>query len=295
MNRIGIFVNETKPKAKEVASELHMLIENKGGKAFLEENMAKVLGLHEKGLSLSQFAEKVDLVFVIGGDGTLLGIARELAAYSLPILGFNVGNMGFLSEAEPDDLSGAVDRVLAGNYCIEKRFMLHTEVIRAGNVMKSGIALNDVGIAKGSFSRMITCNVQMDGRLIGTYSGDGVIVSTPTGSTAYSLSCGGPLVFPGIQALLLTPICPHTLTARPMVLPPESVLDIHVSARHCELEATLDGQVGFCLQSGDLVRVKRANHHTLLVKWKERSFFDVVRKKLQASEQEASDESAKTY
>ncbi|SFJ30746.1 NAD(+)/NADH kinase [Thermoflavimicrobium dichotomicum] len=280
MKTIGITMNLSKHHAYSVACQLIDLLEKKNVPFYLEKEMAEQLKYHRAGIVLEEFPQKVDVVFVLGGDGTLLGVARQLAKYDLPILGINVGNLGFLSEAEPSDLSTAVDRILNGDYCIEKRLMLDAELIRDGKVIERDIAFNDIGIAKGSFSRMITCRVHMDGLYLGTYSGDGVIVSTPTGSTAYSLSCGGPIVWPGIHTILLTPICPHTLTSRPMVLPKDGILEVQVNATHNEMGLTIDGQVGYSLQSGDVIRIQGSACYTQLIKWKERSFFEVVRKKL---------------
>lgn len=281
MLTVGIIVNPEKPKAHDVASQLLHLLEEKKVKVYIEPEVAERFNRLEIQLTKEQFPHHVQMIFVLGGDGTLLGIARQFAPYDIPILGINVGYLGFLSEAEPEDLSSAVDRLLDGDYYIEERLMLEAEMIRDGKVLKHGIALNDVGIAKGSFSRMIDSSVYMDGMFVGKYSGDGVIISTPTGSTAYSLSCGGPIVSPDIQTILLTPICPHTLTSRPMVLPAESILEVKVFAHHTEMGVTIDGQLGYELQSGDIVRIQRSKHRTQLIKWKERSFFEVVRKKLQ--------------
>ncbi|MBA4600918.1 NAD(+)/NADH kinase [Thermoactinomyces sp. AMNI-1] len=281
MKTIGIKVNRYKPKAFQVAEKMKQELEKRGVTVYFEPDIATEMGYPELGLAFQQFAEYVEVVFVLGGDGTLLGVAREIAKYRLPILGFNLGNLGFLSEAETGDLSVAIDRVLSGNYVIERRLMIEAEVIRDGEVIESGVALNDVGIAKGSFGRMITCITYMDGVYLDTYSGDGIIVSTPTGSTAYSLACGGPIVYPGIQTLLLTPICSHTLTSRPMVLPSESVIEIQVTAVHKEMGITIDGQIGYDLKEGDVVRVKRSKDFALLIKWQDRSFFEVVRQKLQ--------------
>jgi NAD+ kinase len=281
MRTIGIMANQSKPTAITVAKKLIDLIEYKGAIVFLDLDLARVTGQESKGIELDDFPIHVDCTFVLGGDGTLLGVARKLAGSRIPILGINLGYLGFLSEAEPEDLSASVDRILAGEYCVEKRLMLEAEVIRQDEVVKKGISLNDIGIAKGSFSRMITCKVKMDETYIGTYSGDGVIISTPTGSTAYSLSCGGPIVWPGLECILLTPICPHTLASRPMVLPANSTLEIEVAANHNEIGVTIDGQEGFTLESGDIVRVQQSLCSTHLIKWKERSFFEVIRKKLQ--------------
>lgn len=293
MKTIGILVNKGKPKAYVVASELASLLEQRNAGICLEPEIAKEIGRPDLSLEAERFPERADLLFVLGGDGTLLGIARRFAPYRLPILGINLGNLGFLSEAEPEDLSMAVDRVLAGDYYIEDRMMLDAEVVRDGQVLEKSVAFNDVGIAKGSFGRMITTEVSLDGAYLGTFSGDGVIVSTPTGSTAYSLSAGGPIVWPGLKMILLTPICPHTLTSRPMVLPGESEVVITVSATHEDLGVTIDGQRGFRLQVNDQIRVRGSKCITSLIKWKERSFFEVVRKKLQGEQIECEDETDK--
>lgn len=281
MTTIGLAINRGKPNARVVARELLYLLEKHGAKVFIEEGVAEGLGRPDIALPLNQFPEQADMVFVLGGDGTLLGIARKFARYHIPILGFNLGHLGFLSEAEPDSLEHAVDNVLNGEYSIEERMMLSTEVIREGRSLEQSCALNDVGIAKGSFSRLITNTVYVDDHYLGTYSGDGVIVSSPTGSTAYSLSAGGPIVSPSVDMLLVTPVCPHTLNARPIVLSAEDCLYIRVSATHEDIGLTIDGQLGFKLKVDDIIRVRRAPYSTLLVKWKESSFFEVVRKKLQ--------------
>ncbi|MFD1395153.1 NAD(+)/NADH kinase [Kroppenstedtia eburnea] len=286
MKRFGILVNKGKPKARVVLKELVLLLEERGVEVWLEPEIAQSIERPDLSLAVDRFPDVVEIVFVLGGDGTLLGVARRFADSDIPILGFNLGNLGFLSEAEPDSLSTAVDRILSGDYYIEERLMLDAEVVRDGKVLERSVALNDVGIAKGSFSRMITGTVYMDGVYLGTYSGDGLIVSTPTGSTAYSLSCGGPIVWPGVQCILLTPICPHTLTARPMVLPADSTLEIRVSATHRDLGVTIDGQLGYRLKVDDVIRVAKSRHFTHLIKWEERDFFEVVRKKLQGEQDE---------
>ncbi|SDW54179.1 NAD+ kinase [Marininema mesophilum] len=286
MKTIGIIVNNSKPKARTILRELVMLLEERGAKVWVEPEMAIDMDRKDLSLVADQFSTCVELVFVLGGDGTLLGVARQLAGHGIPILGFNLGHLGFLSEAEPDSLSTAVDCVLSGNFYIEERLMLEAEVDRDGTVVEGGIALNDIGIAKGSFSRMIQGKVFLDGAYLGTYSGDGLIVSTPTGSTAYSLSCGGPIVWPSVPCILLTPICPHTLTSRPMVLPADGTLEIKVNTTHQDIALTIDGQQGFALQVDDVIRVRVSSHITSLIKWKERSFFEVVRKKLQGEQEE---------
>lgn len=280
MLTIGIKVNQAKPHARSVTLRLVQLLTKKGMRVFVEPEIASLISQPKLALEESQFPQYVNIIFVIGGDGTLLGVARKYAPYGLPVLGFNVGYLGFLSEAEPHDLEMAVERIQAADYCVEKRMMLQAQLYRNSQLLHEAIALNDVGIAKGSFSRMITCQVHMDGKAIGRYSGDGVLFSSPTGSTAYSLSCGGPIVWPEMEMILMTPICPHTLTARPTVLPGEADLRVEVEAEHQEMGMTIDGQEGFDLQSGDVIRICKSPHQTSLIKWKERSFFQVVRKKL---------------
>lgn len=280
MLTIGIKVNQEKPKAQIVLNQLVDLLEQKGVQVKIDSEVARQMGRDDLALPYADFPQHVGMIFVIGGDGTLLGAARKFASHHLPFLGFNVGNLGFLSEAEPHDLTVAVSRVINGDYYVEKRMMLQAELIRQGEVIEREVALNEVGIAKGSFSRMITCSLRMDGNPIGVYSGDGILLSTPTGSTAYSLSSGGPIVWPEIQTLLFTPICPHTLTARPMILPEDAILEVHVSAPHQEMGLTIDGQVGFDLHSEDVIRVSKSPYETQLIKWQERSFFHVLRQKL---------------
>lgn len=281
MTTIGLAINRGKPNARVVARELLFLLENRGAKVIIEQGIAEEMGRPDLSLRLSQFPEQVNMVFVLGGDGTLLGIARKFSQHDIPILGINLGHLGFLSEAEPDSLTNAVDKVLNGDYIIEERMMLQTQVIREGRTLEQSCALNDVGIAKGSFSRLITSTVFVDDIYLGTFSGDGMIVSSSTGSTAYSLSAGGPIVSPRVEVLLVTPVCPHTLNARPIVLSAEDYLHIRVSATHEDIGLTIDGQLGFKLKVDDIIRVRRAPYSTQLVKWKESSFFEVVRKKLQ--------------
>jgi NAD+ kinase len=280
MKTIGLAVNQAKPKAIPVTKELIRLIEEQGASVYVDSDVAALVDRKDRALHIEQFPGKVDLVFVLGGDGTLLGMARRLAPFGLPMLGINVGNLGFLSEAEPDDLKKAVCRVLNGDYALEKRMMLETCIEREGRIIQTAIGLNDIGIAKRSFGRMVTLRIFVDDMYVETYSGDGLIVSSPTGSTAYSLSCGGPIVSPHMQVILLTPICPHRLNTRPIVISGEQVVRVEVSASHHDIGVSVDGQIGFALSRNDTVIVKKARFETTLIKWKEREFFDVLRKKL---------------
>ncbi|MBO8170374.1 MAG: NAD(+)/NADH kinase [Bacillaceae bacterium] len=281
MKTIGLVINKGKPNAWVVAKELTFLLEEKQAGVYLEPTVAQYIGRGDLGMPLDDFHKHVDILFVLGGDGTLLGIARKFAPYDIPILGINLGHLGFLSEAEPDDLPHAVDQILDGDYYVEDRMMLETELIRKGKRLETFTAFNDVGIAKGSFSRIIRCAVYVEDLYLTTFSGDGVIVSSPTGSTAYSLSAGGPIVAPNVDCLLLTPVAPHSLVARPFVLSPDDEIRIQVDATHQDIGLTVDGQLGLELEVQDEIKIRRSPYITSLIKWKKRNFFSVVRKKLQ--------------
>lgn len=281
MKKIGIIANKGKPEARIVARELLYLLEARGARVFLEENIASDLGRAELRTTVEEIGSEADLICVLGGDGTLLGIARQLAGRSVPILGINLGTLGFLSEAEPEHLPHAVDNLLLGKYDIEERTMLEAKLVRKGKTLGTYTAMNDIGIAKGSFCRIIQCAVYLDEAYIATFSGDGVIVSTPTGSTAYSLSAGGPIVAPNVDMLLLTPVAPHSLTARPMVLSGNEVIRVEVDAVHQEMGLSIDGQFGYKLEGGDHIYIKKSPYVTPLVKWKPGGFFEAIRTKLQ--------------
>ncbi len=289
MLNVGIYVNPTKPHARDVAEELVSLLEKYGSLPVLETSTAEFLARPELALPLEQFYPRVELAFVLGGDGTLLSVARALAPFPIPILGINLGHLGFLSEAEPHNLAESVQQILSRQYIVEERMMLETQLFRRGRPTRSFHALNDVGIAKGSFSRMVTNKVLVNGMFLGKYSGDGVLISSPTGSTAYSLSAGGPIISPNVEVLLFTPIAPHTLTARPIVLAPDDVVEIEVLSDHEDLGLTVDGQLGVQLQCQDRILVKKSPYTTQLIKWRENTFFEVVREKLQRQSWEQED------
>jgi len=281
MKTIGLAINQTKPKAVEVAATLVRLIESQGAMAIADNQTAHLIGRPDVAVRLDVFRERADVLFVLGGDGTILGYARQFARTSLPMLGINLGHLGFLSEAEPEDLEGAVRKVLEGDYCLEERLMIEAEVVRGGNVvLRDLVSLNDIAISKDRFGRMVTCNVYVDDMYVDSYTGDGLLISTPTGSTAYSLSCGGPIVSPHIDVMLITPICPHTLHARSLVVAANQEVRVEVEANHPELILSVDGQIFHTLEKHDTVIVRQASYKTTLIKWRDREFYDVLRQKL---------------
>ncbi len=281
MTVIGLAINHSKPNAISVTERLVELIEQNGAQAIVDEKTAQAIHRPDLAMPLEQYPDHATFLFVLGGDGTILGFARQFAHTGLPILGINLGHLGFLSEAETEDLEGSVKRVLENNYCLETRLMLEAQVVRDGEVVLDQlIGLNEVGIAKGSFGKMVTNKVFVDDMYVDQYTGDGMLVSTPTGSTAYSLSCGGPIISPHIDVMLLTPICPHTLHARPLVVAADQHVRVEVTANHKELVLSIDGQIFHELKSGDNIHIRRSTYKTTLIKWRDREFYDVLRRKL---------------
>lgn len=225
------------------------------------------------------FQEDVDLIMTLGGDGTILGVARQVAEKGIPILGVNLGHLGFLTDLEIPDLFPALGKLLKGDYEIESRMMLAATVLREGSPLKDFIALNDVVINKGPISRIIKLETYLGSEYLATYRADGIIVASPTGSTAYSLSAGGPIVNPQLELMIVTPVCPHSLNARPFVLSDNQEIRIIMKTDTSDVMLTIDGQVGFPLKKNDSVVVRKADVYTKLVKVKKRSFSEVLRLK----------------
>lgn len=253
-------------------------LEKRGVQPLVLESTAEMLGCPQRGAGPHELAE-ADCLLSLGGDGTLLRAARLVADKGTPILGVNLGHLGFLTEIELNELFPSVERLLAGDFSIEERMMLQSHLWR-GERKTSFIALNDVVITKGAFSRMLKLEVYVGTDYLDTYTADGLIVSSPTGSTAYSLSAGGPLVSPELEVMILTPICPHTLYARPLVVPGDQEIHVKVYTAGAEVMLTVDGQQGMQLNHGDQVVTSRASIPTRLVRLRERSFYSLVREKL---------------
>jgi len=278
LQKIGLIANLNKPQVQPVALELMDWLEKRGVQALVLESTAEMLGCPQRGARPHELAE-VDCLLSLGGDGTLLRAARLVADKGTPILGVNLGHLGFLTEIELNELFPSVERLLAGNFRIEERMMLQSHLWR-GERKISFIALNDVVITKGAFSRMLKLEVYVGTDYLDTYTADGLIVSSPTGSTAYSLSAGGPLVSPELEVMILTPICPHTLYARPLVVPGDRAIHVKVYTAGAEVMLTVDGQQGMHLNHGDEVVTSRASTPARLVRLGERSFYNLVREKL---------------
>jgi NAD+ kinase len=225
-------------------------------------------------------AERADLIVVLGGDGTLLSVARLVGGSGVPILGVNLGHLGFLTATTLGAMYPTLEQVLRGDHAAEARMMLTASVSRDGTVTSEHLALNDLVVSKGPQGRMIDLEVCADGQLMTAYRADGLIIATPTGSTAYNLSAGGPILFPTMDAFVLTPICSHTLTNRPIVLPPTAVVELRLLADVPDVALWLDGQPGGTVTPKDLVRIGRAEARIRLIRDPEKTCFQVLRAKL---------------
>jgi len=280
---VGICLKPAQPQAAGSLRGLLKWLAERGLAVVLDEEAAEAAGADGvRGVPRSELGAAVDLVVVLGGDGTLLSVARALGSRAVPILGVNLGTLGFLTEIALDELFAALDRVLRGEHRIESRMRLEVGVVRGGVEAPPAerfLALNDAVLTKADLARMIDLETRAGGDLVTSYHADGLIVATPTGSTAYSLSAGGPIVLPELEAFVLTPICPHTLTQRPLVLSHSAEIEIVVRSRE-EVQLTIDGQEGATLQQGDSVRVRRSAHPVHIVVSPFRSRFEILRQKL---------------
>jgi len=232
------------------------------------------------GIARDGVPEGAQLLIVLGGDGTLLSAARALQGRDIPLFAVNLGNLGFLTEITVEELYPQLERVLAGDFGVSRRRMLHTELWRGGERVGSYEALNDISLAKADIARIIDLEVHVNDHFMCLYKADGLIVSTPTGSTAYSLSAGGPIMVPEVAALCITPICPHMLTNRPVIVPDEAIIQITIGGDNTTY-LTVDGQVGEQLHKGDRVVCCCSEHTVQLIRPGGMRFFDVLREKLQ--------------
>ncbi|WP_455245963.1 NAD(+)/NADH kinase [Petrachloros mirabilis] len=276
---IGIL---TKPKFPEVKSTLQAVVSwlrERNIDVILDTTSATLLG-EKGGLQKTQLASRADVLLVLGGDGTMLNAARLAGERGIPILGVNMGGLGFLTEVRLDHLYPSLERVFANEFVLDERLMLAIHIHRHGETVAQGVVLNDVVISKGTLARMIELKIEIQGHFVTNLRGDGLIISTPTGSTAYSLSAGGPIINPAVHSLILTPVCPHTLTHRPIIVPDDSEIDVTLTSKDEGAMATLDGQVGVALTQGDTVVIKASEFRTKLIRFPETNYFSVLREKL---------------
>jgi NAD+ kinase len=240
---------------------------------------------HETGCAVEvatpdEFAQTVDLILVLGGDGTMIATARTIGDREVPVVGVNYGGLGYLAEFRIEELYAALEAILSGNYRLDKRVMLSVELRRGEEQITRNRVLNDVVINKSALARIIEIEAYLNQQFVNSFRADGLIVSTPTGSTAYNLSAGGPVIFPSMNAVVITPICPFTLSNRPIVVPDDAIIELRLKTRHEDVALTLDGQVGIPLNVEDRVLIRKSRTTFNLVQPTNRNYFEVLRDKL---------------
>jgi NAD+ kinase len=279
IKKVGIIANVEKDNIAGFAGALKKWLEDRGIRVSLEANIAAAVG-GSGGFKLDDLASRVDLIAVLGGDGTMLRTARYVAQHPVPIVGINMGTFGYLTEVNLNETYAALELILKGDFLTEKRMMLDVKIRRGKKIIGSGIVLNDVVINRGNLSRIVELETSINNQYLATYKSDGLIISTPTGSTAYSLSAGGPIVFPGQDLIIINPICPHTLTNRPVIFPEDSDLQVTLWSKESGATVTLDGQESYRITSGDIMTIRKSKYYTRLVLSPHRSYGEILRSKL---------------
>jgi len=283
VNTIGIFAKPHSPQAVRLVPELLAWLDARGIETRLDNEAARYAGMLV-GLDRGHVPEGCDLAVVLGGDGTLLSAARAVGNRAIPLLAVNLGGLGFLTTTTQENLFPELERALTGPHNVMRRRMLRVSLVRKGAVVAEYQALNDVVIAKSAIARIVDLETWAGDSFVCEYKADGLIISTPTGSTAYSLSAGGPIIYPTVNAICLTPICPHMLTNRPVIIPSDMGIRVVSRATDEGSYLTVDGQVGSPLEAGDTVECGIADFEVLLLRSQDKTFFDVLRQKLKWGE-----------
>jgi NAD+ kinase len=281
---IGIISRPRRSNLEVVVPPLLHWFAARGIRTLYDTETAGALHDSSRGLTREEVAEQSQLLLVLGGDGTLLAAARVAARLGIPILPINMGSLGFLTSFTIEEMYPALEQVLAGRFSCSERVMLDVELHRDAEVIERQTVVNEAVINKGALARMIDLQLTIDADFVCRYRADGLIVATPTGSTAYSLSAGGPIVHPGVESWIITPICPHTLSDRPVVVRDSSLIEVHLSGDTESVFLTLDGQTGIPMQADDVMRMRRANERLRLIQPAQKSYFEILRSKLKWGE-----------
>ena len=286
IKRIGIVLKPHQHDALKTICDLTLWLSEReievvGSPDIERERVEHQTGCAVKEVPTEKLAAAVDLILVLGGDGTMIATARMIEDLEVPVLGVNYGGLGYLTEFRIEELYSALGSILDGNYRLDKRVMLRTLHQRGDEVVNRNRVLNDVVINKSALARIIEIDVYLNDQFVNSFRADGLIVSTPTGSTAYNLSAGGPVIFPSMNAIVITPICPFTLSNRPIVVPDDAVIELRLKTDQEDVALTLDGQVGFPLKIGDRVVIQKSRTTFNLIQPSNRNYFDVLRDKLQ--------------
>jgi NAD+ kinase len=284
IKKIGIVSKPKKLELGEIVPPLLRWLRERDIEVCIDKETGAIINNAEHCLMRNDMASKVDLLIVLGGDGTLLATARALHGKPVPILAVNLGGLGFLTVITQEELYPTLECVLRGEHRSERRVQLEGSLIRADEVITSFLALNDVVLNKGAISRILDFELRVNGEFVSWYKSDGLIVSTPTGSTAYSLAAGGPITMPSVEAFIVTPICAHTLTHRPLVIPDTANIEIAVTTLREAAYLTVDGQVGIATHSEDRVCLKKAESYVELIQPADKDYFRILQQKLRWGE-----------
>jgi len=285
IKRIGVVVKPHQPDALETLCSLTEWLHARdiklvGTQTLDRERIEHKTGCVVDAVADDELAKNADLILVLGGDGTMIATARTIGDIEIPVLGVNYGGLGYLAEFRIEEMFSALESILGGNYELESRLMLEVELRRGDELVTHKRVLNDVVVNKSALARIIEIETYLDDQFVNSFRADGLIVATPTGSTAYNLSAGGPIIYPSMNAVVITPICPFTLSNRPIVVPDDSVIEVRLLTKNEEVALTLDGQVGFPLQVGDRLVIRKSKTTFNLVQPTNRNYFDVLRDKL---------------
>ena len=285
IKRIGIVLKPNQPDALKTMCELTVWLARRGislfgGPEIERRQIEQQTGCAVDEVEPEQLAANADLILVLGGDGTMIATARVMGDSEVPVLGVNYGGLGYLAEFRIEELYAALESILASNYRLDKRLMLAVDLMRDDASVAHNRVLNDVVINKSALARIIQIEAYLDQQFVNSFRADGLIVSTPTGSTAYNLSAGGPIIFPSMDAVVITPICPFTLSNRPIVVPDDSSIELRLKTDQEDVTLTLDGQVGLPLKVDDRVVIHKSKTTFNLVQPTNRNYFDVLRDKL---------------
>ena len=283
MKKIGIIAKPQSSGIRKVIEGLSSWLKERGCEVFMDTDTAASAELRSP-YKKSQIPSLVEMIIVLGGDGTLLSVARLVEGNGIPILGINVGGLGFLTEVTHEELYQTMEKVFNNEFIMEERLLLKAQIFRHGELVAQSFALNDVTVSKGTLAKMIKLEIYVNSQFVTALRGDGVIIATPTGSTAYSLSAGGPILHPSVGALVITPISPHTLTNRPIVIPDRVKIETILKSKEEGGMATFDGQVGFSLRQEDVVEICASETKTKLIHSPGFNYYEVLRRKLKWGE-----------
>ena len=281
---IGIFSRPRRATIAEIVPQLLEWLKARGVTPVIDAETANTMSRGDIGKTRHQIVQEADLLLVLGGDGTILAAAREAAPHGIPVLPVNLGGLGFLTSFTLEELYPALEDALAGRAAINERVLLFAERTHNGNILTQQLVLNDAVVHKGTLARMIELELFIDGGFVCRYRADGLIVATPTGSTAYSMSAGGPIVHPSVESILITPICPHTLSDRPVVVRDTSKIELKLAETSDSVFLTMDGQIGVPMQAGDGIRIMRAKERLKLINPPNKTYFEILRNKLKWGE-----------